>query len=112
MTLIPTTDDGADKVRPLIQALSLGAVELICRVAQSHPADREAILNLSRTEARGQQARRTDLYGYVLLQDVRVALPARLSASQIDALEDMGPLIETPYAVHEGEHAGRTLVSL
>ncbi len=109
MTIATTTDDGADRVRPLIQALTLGAAELLTRVAQNHPADREAILNLARTEARYQQARRTDLYGLVLLQDVRAVLPARLTALQITALEDMGPLIETGYATHEGEHARNIL---
>ncbi len=112
MTIQSTTDDGADKVRPLIQALSLGAAALLCRVAQSHPADREAVFNLARTEARFQQKWRTDLYGYILLQDVRVALSARLTAVQIDALEGAGPLSETPYATHEGEDARNILVSL
>jgi hypothetical protein len=112
MTVQPTTDDGSDRVRPLIQALSLGAAELLCRVAQYHPADREAVFNLARTEARYQQGRRTDLYGLVLLQDVRVGLSARLTAVQVDALENVGPLAETPYAVHEGEHAAHILVSL
>ncbi len=109
MTIATTTDDGSDKVRPLIIGVTLGATELLCRVAQYHPADREAILNLARTEARSQQARRTDLYGLVLLQDVRVALSARLTALQITALEGMGPLIETGYATHEGEHAANIL---
>lgn len=111
MTIQSTTDDGADKVRPLIIGMTLGAAELICRVARYHPADREPILNLARSECRYQQGRRTDLYGLVLLQDVRAVLPARLTASQIDALENMGPLIETGYAVHEGEDAGHILVA-
>lgn len=112
MTLIPTTDDGADRVRPVIQTLSLGAAELLCRVAENHPADREAVFNLARTEARYQQARRNDLYQSILLQDVRAVLPARFTAVQIDALENVGPLIETGYATHEGEHARNILVGL
>lgn len=109
-TIQSTTNDGSDRVRPLIQALSLGAAELLCRVAQNHPADREAVFNLARSESRYQQGRRTDLYGLVLLQDVRVVLPARLTAVQIDALEALGPLSETGYATHEGEDARNILV--
>jgi hypothetical protein len=111
VTIQSTTNDGSDRVRPVITGTTLGAAELLARIAQNHPADREAVLNLARTESRYQQARRTDLYGYVLLQDVRAALPARLTAVQIDALEDMGPLAETPYAVHEGEDFQHIMVA-
>jgi hypothetical protein len=112
MTIATTTNDGSDRVRPLIIGMTLGAAEMLCRIAQNHPADREPILNLARTEARYQQARRTDLYGYVLLQDVRAVLPIRFTAVQINALENVGPLIETGYATHEGEDARNILVGL
>jgi hypothetical protein len=111
MTIATTTNDGSDRVRPLIIGMTLGAAELLARVAQYHPADHPAILNLARTEARYQQARRTELYQLVLLQDVRVVLPARLTAVQITALENLGPLAETGYAVHEGEDARNILVA-
>ncbi len=111
MTIQSTTNDGSDKVRPLIIGMTLGAAELLCRVAQNHPADREAIFNLARSEARYQQARRTELYQLVLIQDVRAVLPARLAAEEITALENMGPLSETGYAVHEGEDFQHILVA-
>ena len=107
MTESPT---GSDRVRPHIQTLTIGAVQVLRLLEAAQPTTGDDALQLARTRARTEQAYRTNLYGSVTMSDVLYAAGQLLSAAELTALQTAAAdVAETPYDTLAGEHIGRIL---